>query len=71
MLRFDLLWASIWHPVCQNFPKYLLSYGQSTYLLARFPSFLLHQLELVIGHGIGGKVIPAKMAQLVESQLLE
>ncbi len=25
----------------------------------------------VIGHGIGGKVIPAKMAQLAESQLLE
>jgi hypothetical protein len=27
--------------------------------------------ESVIGHGIGGKVIPAKMARLVESQLLE
>ncbi len=27
--------------------------------------------ESVIGHGIGGKVIPAKMAQLAESQLLE
>ncbi len=25
----------------------------------------------VIGHGIGGKVIPAKMAQLAENQLLE
>jgi hypothetical protein len=25
----------------------------------------------VIGHGIGGKHIPAKMAQLAESQLLE
>jgi hypothetical protein len=25
----------------------------------------------VIGHGIGGKVIPAKMAQLAESQSLE
>jgi hypothetical protein len=25
----------------------------------------------VIGHGIGGKVIPAKMVQLTESQLLE
>jgi hypothetical protein len=25
----------------------------------------------VIGHGIGRKVIPAKMAQLSESQLLE
>ncbi len=25
----------------------------------------------VIGHGIGGKVIPAKMVQLAESQLLE
>jgi hypothetical protein len=25
----------------------------------------------VIGHGIGGKVIPAKMARLAESQLLE
>ncbi len=25
----------------------------------------------VIGHGIGGKVIPAKMAQLTDSQLLE
>jgi hypothetical protein len=27
--------------------------------------------ESVIGHGIGGKVIPANMAQLTESQLLE
>ncbi len=27
--------------------------------------------ESVIGHGIGEKVIPAKMAQLAESQLLE
>jgi hypothetical protein len=27
--------------------------------------------ESVIGHGIGGKVIPAKMARLVESQSLE
>ncbi len=26
---------------------------------------------IVIGHGIGGKVIPAKMVQLAESQLLE
>jgi hypothetical protein len=25
----------------------------------------------VIGHGIGGKVIPAKMMRLAESQLLE
>jgi hypothetical protein len=27
--------------------------------------------ESVIGHGIDGKVIPAKMARLAESQLLE
>ena len=27
--------------------------------------------ESVIGHGIGGKHIPAKMARLAESQLLE
>jgi hypothetical protein len=27
--------------------------------------------ESVIGHGIGGKVIPAKMARLAESQSLE
>ncbi len=27
--------------------------------------------ESVIGHGIGGKVIPAKMARLAKSQLLE
>ncbi len=27
--------------------------------------------ESVIGHGIGGKVIPAKMVQLAESQSLE
>jgi hypothetical protein len=27
--------------------------------------------ESVIGHGIGGKVIPAKMVQLAKSQLLE
>jgi hypothetical protein len=27
--------------------------------------------ESVIGHSIGGKVIPAKMAQLAESQSLE
>jgi hypothetical protein len=27
--------------------------------------------ESVIGHGIGGKHIPAKMALLAESQLLE
>jgi hypothetical protein len=27
--------------------------------------------ESVIGHGIGGKVIPAKVARLAESQLLE
>jgi hypothetical protein len=26
---------------------------------------------VVIGHGIGGKVTPAKMVQLAESQLLE
>ncbi len=25
----------------------------------------------VIGHGVGGKVIPAKLARLAESQLLE
>jgi hypothetical protein len=29
------------------------------------------QMVSVIGHGIGGKHIPAKMAQLTESQLLE
>ncbi len=27
--------------------------------------------ESVIGHGIGGKVFPAKMAQLAESESLE
>jgi hypothetical protein len=27
--------------------------------------------ESAVGHGIGGKFIPAKMAQLAESQLLE
>jgi hypothetical protein len=27
--------------------------------------------ESVIGHGIGGKVIPAKMAPIAENQLLE
>jgi hypothetical protein len=27
--------------------------------------------ESVVGHGIGGKVIPAKMVQLAESQSLE
>jgi hypothetical protein len=27
--------------------------------------------ESVLGHGIGGKVVPAEMAQLDESQLLE
>jgi hypothetical protein len=27
--------------------------------------------ESVIGHGFGGKVIPAKMARLSDSQLLE
>jgi hypothetical protein len=27
--------------------------------------------ESVIGHGIGGEVIPAKMTRLAESQLLE
>ncbi len=32
---------------------------------------LLCEPVTVIGHGIGGKVIPAKMAQLAESQLLE
>jgi hypothetical protein len=30
-----------------------------------------HIGDTVIGHGIGGKVIPAKMAQLAGSQLLE
>jgi hypothetical protein len=29
------------------------------------------EVHTVIGHGIGGKVIPAKMVQLAESQLLE
>jgi hypothetical protein len=28
-------------------------------------------LKIVIGHGIGGKIIPAKMVQLAESQSLE
>jgi hypothetical protein len=33
--------------------------------------FILLQLGYAIGHGIGGKVIPAKMARLAESQSLE
>jgi hypothetical protein len=47
--------------------------------LPKIKGFFLHDFTLiasvveesVIGHGIGGKVIPAKMAQLAESQLLE
>jgi hypothetical protein len=33
--------------------------------------FLLKVIKSVIGHGIGGILIPAKMAQLAESQSLE
>jgi hypothetical protein len=32
---------------------------------------LLKVIKSVIGHGIGGILIPAKMAQLAESQSLE
>jgi hypothetical protein len=47
--------------------------------LPKLKGFFLHDFTLiasvvgesVIGHGIGGKVIPAKMARLAESQLLE
>jgi hypothetical protein len=47
--------------------------------LPKTKAFFLHDFTLiasvlgesVIGHGIGGKVLSAKMAQLVESQLLE
>jgi hypothetical protein len=47
--------------------------------LPKTKGFFLHDFTLialvmgesVIGHGIGGKVIPAKIAQLAESQLLE
>jgi hypothetical protein len=47
--------------------------------LPKTKGFFLHDFTLiasgggesVIGHGIGGKVIPAKMARLAESQLLE
>jgi hypothetical protein len=35
------------------------------------PVSLVTKQQLVIGHGIGGKVIPAKMAQLAENQSLE
>jgi hypothetical protein len=47
--------------------------------LPQTKGFFLHDFTLiasvvgesVIGHGIGGKHIPAKMAQLAESQSLE
>ncbi len=47
--------------------------------LPKTESFFSHDFTLIasvvgeslIGHGIGGKVIPAKMAQLAESQSLE
>jgi hypothetical protein len=47
--------------------------------LPKLKGFFLHDFTLiasvvgesVIGHGIGRKVIPAKMAQLAESQSLE
>ncbi len=47
--------------------------------LPKLEGFLLHDFTLiasvvgesVIGHGIGGKVIPAEMARLAESQSLE
>jgi hypothetical protein len=47
--------------------------------LPKTKGFFLHDFTLiasvvgesVIGHGIGGKVIPAKMARLTESQSLE
>ena len=47
--------------------------------LPKTKGFFLHDFTLialvvgesVIGHGIGGKVIPTKMARLAESQLLE
>jgi hypothetical protein len=47
--------------------------------LPKLKSFFLHDFTLIasvvgesaIGHGIGGKVIPAKMVRLAESQSLE
>jgi hypothetical protein len=47
--------------------------------LPKLKGFFLHDFtpiasvvgESVIGHGIGGKVIPAKMVQLAESRSLE
>jgi hypothetical protein len=47
--------------------------------LPKLKDFFLHDFTLIasvvgesiLGHGIGGKVIPAKMVQLVESQSLE
>jgi hypothetical protein len=47
--------------------------------LPKTKGFFLHDFTLiasvvgesVIGHGISGKVIPAKMVRLAESQLLE
>jgi hypothetical protein len=47
--------------------------------LPKTKGFFLHDFTLialvvgesVIGHGIGGKVIPAKMARLAESQSLD
>jgi hypothetical protein len=51
----------------------------ATKFLPKTKVFFLHDFTLiasvvgesVIGHGIGGKVIPAKMARLAENQLLE
>jgi hypothetical protein len=48
-------------------------------ILPKTKGFFLHDFtmiasvmgESVIGHGIGGNIIPAKMAQLAESQSLE
>jgi hypothetical protein len=44
--------------------------GDRTELTANMIAESLYS-QCVIGRGIGGKVIPAKMAQLAESQLLE
>jgi hypothetical protein len=43
---------------------------QNTIVFAMYLLAILRH-DVVIGHGISGKVIPAKMARLAESQSLE
>jgi hypothetical protein len=55
----------LFHHACKFLPKLKGFFPHDFTLIASV------MRESVIGHGIGGKIIPAKMAQLAESQSLE